>query len=195
MTKVIFGPSLISSMAEDKPTVWDVISTRRSVRSFTDEPIDDTVLNKCLEAARMAPSWANKQCWHFVVVKGKEEVDELGIIPANIKNSPAVVVACGDPEKSGNWEGKQYYLVDVAIAVEHLILQAWELGLGTVWVGAFKEEKVRKSLGIPDKIRVVAVVPIGYPMDKESIRSRLLKTIIKSSNRKDLKEIVHYGKW
>lgn len=182
-------------MAEEKTTVWDVITTRRSVRAFSDETIEEDVLNKCLEAARLAPSWANKQCWHFVVVTGKQAVDELGIVPAHIKNAPAVIVACGDPDKSGDWEGKAYYLVDVAIAVEHLVLQAWELGLGTVWVGAFKEEKVRKILSIPEKIRVVAVIPIGYPADKEAMRVRFAKAIMKSSNRKELKEIVHYGKW
>jgi len=182
-------------MAEDKTTVWDVIATRRSVRIFSEEPIEDAALNKCLEAARLAPSWANKQCWHFVVVSGRQAVDDLGIVPANIKNSPAIVVACGDPEKSGDWEGKAYYLVDVAIATEHLVLQAWELGLGTVWVGAFKEDKVKKALGIPEKIRVVAIIPLGYPADKEGIRLKFAKTIMKSSNRKELTEIVHRGKW
>lgn len=143
----------------------------------------------------MAPSWANKQCWHFVVVTGKQAVDELGIVPAHIKNAPAVIVACGDPDKSGNWEGKQYYLVDVAIATEHLVLEAWEQGLGTVWVGAFKEDKVRKVLGIPEKIRVVAIIPIGYPADKEGLRIKFIKASVKSVDRKELKDFVHRGKW
>ena len=182
-------------MAEERATVWHAISTRRSVRTFSEESVEDAVLNKCLEAARLAPSWANKQCWQFVVVNGRQAVDELGIVPANIKNAPAVVVACGDPERSGNWEGKAYYLVDVAIATEHIVLQAWELGLGTVWVGAFKEDKVKKALDIPEKIRVVAIIPLGYPADREGVLSKLAKAVMKSSNRKDLKEIVHYGKW
>lgn len=176
-------------------SVWDTITSRRSVRSFTGESVEDEKLTRCLEAARRAPSWANKQCWHFVVVKGKEAVDELGIVPAHIKNAPAVIVACGDPEKSGNIDGKPYYLVDVAIAAEHLVLEAWEQGLGTVWVGAFKEDRIRKALDMPGNIKVVAVIPIGYPADNEGVRVRLLKKMVRSADRKELKEIVHYGKW
>jgi nitroreductase len=178
-----------------KLSVWEAITSRKSVRSFADEPLDEEQLRRCLEAARLAPSWANKQCWHFVVIQGKEAVDELGIVPANIKNAPALIVACGDPEKSGNLDGKPYYLVDVAIAVEHIVLAAWEQGLGTVWVGALKEDKVRKALGIPENIKVVAMIPIGYPADKEGVRQKLIRKAVGSDNRKELKEIVHWGKW
>jgi nitroreductase len=183
------------SMTQERASVWDTITTRRSVRNFSDDPVDEIVLRKCLDAARVAPSWANKQCWHFIVVNGREAVDELGIIPAHIKNAPAVIVACGDPEKSGKWEGKDYYLVDVAIATEHLVLQAWELGLGTCWVGAFKEDKIRKLFDIPESIRVVAIIPIGYPANKETIDARVKKEAKKSDQRKDREEIVHYNKW
>ncbi len=182
-------------MDADPKSVWDAISTRRSVRSFDGEPIEDGKLERCLQAARLAPSWANKQCWHFVVVKGKKALDESGIVPMNIRNPAAVIVACGDPARSGNREGKPYYLVDVAIAVEQLVLEAWELGLGTVWVGFFNEDKVKKALGIPENIRVVALVPIGYPSEKKSITEKLMKTVTGIADRKDLKEIVHQGNW
>jgi nitroreductase len=182
-------------MAQEKASVWDTITTRRSVRNFSEEPVDEMVLKRCLDAARLAPSWANKQCWHFIVVNGREAVDELGIVPAHIKNAPAVIVACGDPEKSGKWEGKDYYLVDVAIATEHLVLQAWELGLGTCWVGAFKEDKTRELFGIPENIRVVAIIAIGYPADKETVDTRVKKETKKSDQRKDREEIVHYDRW
>lgn len=182
-------------MPEDRASVFEVIQTRKSVRAFDGAPVEDEKLDKCLEAARLAPSWANKQCWHFVVVKGRQAVDDLGVVSANIKNAPVLVVACADPEKSGNIDGKPYYMVDVAIAVEHMVLEAWELGLGTVWVGAFKEDKVRKALSIPDNIKVVALVPMGYPADKEGVRAKLLKKLVGSANRKELKDIVHWGKW
>jgi len=182
-------------MKEGTSTVWDTIATRRSVRIFSDDPVDDSVLKKCLEAARLAPSWANKQCWHFMVVNDKQAVDDLGIVPAHIKNTPAVVVACGDPDKSGKWEGKDYYLVDVAIATEHLILQAWEEGLGTCWVGALKEDRIRKAFGIPENIKVVALIPLGYPADKQTVRTTIARKFMKSDSRKPLEDIVHYNKW
>jgi len=176
-------------------TVWDAITTRKSIRTFDGAPIEKDKLERCLEAARLAPSWANKQCWQFVLVIGKDEIASLGIVPAPIKNTPALLVACGDPAKSGEREGKQYYLVDVAIATEHFVLEALEQGLGTCWVGAFKEDKVRSALGIPDGIKVVALVPVGYPAEKDSLMARVTKRVIGSVNRKELSEIVHYQRW
>lgn len=176
-------------------TVWDAIATRRSVRIFDDSSVEEPKLTKCLEAARLAPSWANRQCWSFIVIQGRHKVEALGIVPTNIKNAPALIVACGDPEKSGNMDGKPYYMVDVAIAVEHLILEAWEQGLATVWVGGFRESKVRTVLGIPDNIKVVALIPIGYPVGRDTIETVLAKKKLGQGSRKDLKEIVHYGKW
>lgn len=182
-------------MPEERASVLDVIASRKSVRTFADTPIPKDQLDKCLEAARLAPSWANKQCWHFIVLQGRQAVDELGLIPAHIKGATALVVACADPDRSGNVEGKPYYMVDVAIAVEHLVLTAWDLGIGTVWVGAFKEDRVKKALGIPEKIRVVALIPMGYPADREGFGAKLVKRMAGSANRKDLKEIVHWDKW
>ena len=188
---------MILSLMEDTngTTVWDAIVTRKSVRNFEDVPVEEEKLTRCLEAARLAPSWANKQCWSFVVVQGRQNVENLGIVPINIKNAPALIVACGDPEKSGNMDEKPYFMVDVAIAVEHIILEAWEQGLGTVWVGGFRESKVRTALGIPENIKVVALVPIGYPAGRDTIGMMLAKKIMGLGNRKELKEIVHYGKW
>ena len=182
-------------MKYEKASVMDTIETRRSVRNFSDDPVEDDILNRCLEAARLAPSWSNDQCWHFVVVNGKQAVDDLAIVPAHIKNAPAVVVACGDPEKSGTWEGKDYYLVDVGIAVEHMILEAWELGLGSCWVGALKEQSIRKTFGIPDNIRVVAIIPLGYPATKDTVQTKLARKSGKSEDRKAPKEIIHFDKW
>ncbi len=183
-------------MAEMGETrIWDAIATRRSVRSFEDIPVEEQKLTKCLEAARLAPSWGNKQCWQFIVVQGRQKVDDLGIVPANIKNAPALIVACGDPEKSGTMDGKPYFMFDVGIAVEHIILEAWEQGLGTVIVGGFRESKVRAALGIPENIRVVALVPIGYPTGGDTIATVLANKTVGPKNRKELKEIVHYGRW
>ncbi|MGQ9586911.1 MAG: nitroreductase family protein [Thermoplasmata archaeon] len=157
---------------ESKSPVFDAIVSRKSIRSFEDKPVEDEKLRICLEAARRAPSWASKQCWHFVVVRGQAPIEELGIVPKLIGNVPTLIVACGDPDKSGNMEGKPYYMADVTKAVEHIVLAAWEQGLGTCWVGAFKEDRVRQALGITAHIRMVALLPIGYPADKESVRTR-----------------------
>ena len=115
---------------------------------------------------------------------------------------PAVMILAEGVTKTGttaaaflNIDGKPYYMVDVAIAAEHLVLEAVEQGLGTVWVGAFKEDRVQKALGIPQNIKVVALIPIGYPAGKEGVRAKLLKAAVGSANRKDLKEIVHFQKW
>ena len=172
--------------------VHDAITARRSVRRFKDMPVEEEKITACLEAARAAPSWANSQPWHFIVVTGRLNVDELGVLPGDMKDIPACILACGVPGESGNFDGKSYYLVDVAIAAEHLILEALEQGLGTIWIASFKEEPVKKLLGIPDRIKVVAAIPIGYPAEKAA---RQAKRTQQNINRKPIGEFVHYGKW
>ncbi len=179
-------------MAEECTLVYDAITSRRSVRKFKDMPVEEEKLTTCLEAARAAPSWANRQCWHFIVVNGRLNVDALGVLPGNMKDVHACILACGDPGESGNVDGKPYYLVDVAIATEHLILEALEQGLATIWIASFKEDAVKKQLGIPDRIKVVAAVPIGYPSDA-SVRKT--KRTAQNIDRKALSEFVHYDKW
>ncbi len=174
----------------------DVVAARKSVRSYADKEVEEEKLTKILEAARMAPSWANRQCWSYIVVKEKAKIEELAgrLINSWLKKAPVIVVACGNPKKSGSQNGMDYYLVDVAISMEHLILAATDLGLGTCWIGAFNEAKVKQILEIPENIKVVALTPIGYPAD-EGRGSKMLKRIIGSSNRKPMEEIVHHNKW
>src|SRR5512137_1273528 len=110
----------------------EVIAARKSVRKYSDKPIDNESIMKCFEAARIAPSWANKQCWHFIVIRDREKIEKLSsTINFWMKDAPAVIVACGDPAKSGFKNGQHYYLVDVAIALEHFVLAATNEGLGT----------------------------------------------------------------
>ncbi len=179
-------------MAEECELVYDSITARRSIRKFKDVQVEDEKLERCLEAARAAPSWANSQPWHFIVVSGRLNVDGLGVLPGDMKDVPMCVLACGDPGESGSVEGKQYYLVDVAIATEHLILEAMEQGLGTIWIASFKEDQVKKQLGIPDKIKVVAAIPIGYPAGTEVKKA---KRTAQNIDRKKLSEFVHYDRW
>ena len=112
-----------------------------------------------------------------------------------MKDAPAVIVACGDPSKSGFKNEQHYYLVDVAIALEHFVLAATNLGLGTCWIGAFDEETVKTLLAIPEEIKVVALTPIGFPAENEGLFSKTLKTLVGSKKRKPMEEIAHIEKW
>jgi nitroreductase len=174
----------------------DVVASRKSVRGYADRDVEEEKLAKVLEAARLAPSWANKQCCRYVVVKDKTKIKELsGVINPWLKQAPIVLVACADPASSGTRNGMAYYLVDVGISMQQLVLAATDLGLGTCWIGAFNEAKVKKLLEIPEKVKVVALTPVGYPAGKEGLRSKLARKFVAADKRKPIEEIVHREKW
>ena len=131
--------------------------------------MEEEKLEAALEAARLAPSWANLQCWSFIVVKDpavRRAVSERlqgNPCQKGVAQAPVLIAACADPQASGRSSGQDYYLVDVGIAMEHLMLQAWEEGLGTCWIGRFEESEVKPVLGVPDQVRLVAMTPLGYP--------------------------------
>ena len=101
-------------------------------------------------------------------------------------NAPVIIVACVSPDEAWvRWDGEAFWQVDTAIAVQDMILVARELGLGTCWIGAFDEKKVKEALGIPTDIRVVALFPLGYPAEAKGV----------ATERKPLEEIVHYEHW
>ncbi len=183
-------------------TVFDVIKSRKSIRKYSTKDIEDEKLNIILEAGRLAPSWQNKQCWRFVVVKDKEKIHQLAlksgfISKANffIKDAPIVIVLCANPKDSGFMNGQHYYLVDTAIAFQQMMLVAYEMGIGSCWLGAFNEQKVKQILDIPENIKVVALSPFGYPAEKEGLYAKAVKAFAGSKNRKSLEEIVHYEKY
>jgi nitroreductase len=182
--------------------LFEAIQTRKSVRKFADRPVEDEKLHQVLEAVRVAPSWANMQCWRFIVVKEKttkEQISELSYVesffaPKGYKTNPAkkaladapvVIVACADPSKSGVLWDQTYYMTDLGIACQNLWLAARGLGLGTVFVGVFDEAKLRELLGIPSNIRVVGLFPLGYPFEEKA----------GVPARKPLNEIVSNEKW
>ena len=182
--------------------VYEAIQSRKSIRSYDTKKIEDEKLEKILEAGRLAPSWQNKQCWQYVVVKDKDTIGKLalksGLISKSnffIKDAPVVIVACANPNDSGHLNGQDYYLVDVAISFQQMMLEAWEMGIGSCWLGAFNEKKVREILGIPSKIKVIALSPFGYPKNKQSLYAKAIKTFAGSKKRKDLEKIVHWEKW
>lgn len=154
--------------------VFEAIKNRYSCRSYKAEPIPEDKLKKVLEAARLAPSAHNSQDWKFVVVKDEET--RKGVAEAAgqsfIAEAPVVIAAVSlDPEHVMS-SGTPAYAVDLAIAMEHIALEAVEEGLGTCWIGAFDQEEVKEVLNIPESCKVVVLMPLGYPTDKPRAKVR-----------------------
>jgi len=146
--------------------VCGAIRKRSSVRAFLDKPVDEDVLLSILEAGRLAPSAKNRQEWRFIIVKYSEtrkRLVEAAKGQSFVGEAPIVLVACAVDDGYVMTCGQLSYPIDVAIALDHISLAAVELGLGTCWIGAFYEDKIKEILGIPNGIRVVDLMPIGYP--------------------------------
>ena len=151
---------------------YEVIRTRRSIRSYKPDPIPEEVLTRVLDAARIAPSGSNRQPWKFIVVKDEElkrRIAKACHSQMFIAEAPVVIVACGYNihYNRGEYMGDFSMLVDVSIAFTHLILAARAEGLGTCWIGSFNNEEIKRILGIPEEVNVVAITPLGYPKDEE----------------------------
>lgn len=180
----------------------DVIYTRHSVRDFKPEPVPEEVIKEMIKAAASAPSYQNRQCWRFILVRDPDRIEALaldsgliGKVNFFIKKAPLVVVACADPAKSGTMNDQSYYLVDTAIAFQQMMLTAWNHGVGSCWLAAFMEDRVRHILHIPDRIRVVAMSPFGYPAGKSSIYTQALKTLAGSRKRLPAEKISCFDYW
>lgn len=145
---------------------YEVIKTRRSVRKYEHKPVGEDKLQRIMEAARLAPSAANRQPWRFIVVKTEKIKKQFP--KAYNKNwfwqAPLIICACGmEKEAWKRPDGKSYLDVDVAIAMEHLVLAARAENLGTCWIGAFNPSEVRRILSLPDELEPIALTPLGYP--------------------------------
>jgi nitroreductase len=155
--------------------VSTAISQRSSVRAYKATDVEEDKLKKVLEAARLSPSANNRQDWKFIVVKSKETKRKLAKAAFGqsfIGEAPVVIVACGTDSKAVMGCGQPTHTVDVSIACAFMILQAQELGLGTCWIGAFDADETKKILNIPGHVRVVAVIPLGYPSQPPSQKFR-----------------------
>jgi nitroreductase len=176
----------------------EVIKSRTSIRSYSERQVEDEKITYIFDCARLAPSWANKQCWRFIVVRDKEDITAISktsLINRWLKTAPVIIIVCGDPAESGSRNDIKYYTVDVSIAMEHLVLAATDVGLGTCWIGAFDEQKIKELLEIPKRIRVVALTPLGYPASKKGFIETIVKFITRGRKRKSLDEIIHYERW
>lgn len=180
----------------------DVIKTRRSVRDFLDNPIPNNILTDILTAGQLAPSCQNKQCWRYIVVKDKKIINKLalhsgiiGKVNFFIKNAPIIIVAVANPKDSCYLNEQHYYLVDVGISFQQMMLTAWNYGIGSCWLAAFNEKKVKDILDVPYNYRIIALSPFGYPKDRKSLYSKAVSTFAKSKNRKSLDKIIMIDKW
>lgn len=171
--------------------LFETIRGRRSIRSFEKHNVPMDYIYKILDAARYAPSAGNLQPWEFVIVDDeptKQKIAEACLGQSFISNAPIVIVACADTERSGSKygaRGKAFYSVcEVSAAVENMMLAAEAFGLGTCWVGAFDENKLKYYLKLPKAVVPIAVVPVGYPLSKPSMHKKV-----------ELSNILHFGEY
>lgn len=163
--------------------LFEAILGRRSIRRYLDKPVEEEKILKCLYAATWAPSAYNSQHWNFIVIRDTEtrrklaEVHRYGRFMAE---SPVVIAAIGDPSKSSFWRE------DLGAAVQNMLLAAYAQGLGTCWMGVADtpfEEPIKKLLGVPENLRVLCTISLGYPAEKPS------------RGREPLKRKIHWEKY
>jgi nitroreductase len=164
-----------------------LIETRYSVRAYKPDPVEDDKLQQVLEAARLAPTAANRQPFQLIVIHTEGRQEELNRIYDRgfFVQPPLVIGICGVPGLAWSRRDEMsYHVVDATIVMDHLILAAANLGLGTCWVGAFDPDAAREVLGLPDTVEPIAFTPLGYPADEP-----------KPKKRKPLSDLVRYESW
>lgn len=174
---------------------YDVVKNRKSIKKFNTTELDRDKLMRMLEAAMRAPSWKNATPYKFILVDRDNIKTSLAGAIMNksseaagaVQNAPITAVIVADPTQSGDMEGKDYYLVDSAIAMEHFVLAATEEGYGTCWIASFDEKRVKEALNIPDNLRVVALTPVGKAQEEEEEKPHHPK--------KDMNDFVYMNKW
>ena len=175
----------------------ELIKLRHSCRNYSKAPIAPEILDEILEAGRIAPSAQNRQPWRYIVVTNNELIKKIALhsivsLPnLFIKEAPVLILACGDVKSSLKFNKQDYYLVDVAISFQQMMLAGWNHGIGSCWIAAFDETSLKKLIDLPDHYRIVGLSPFGYPKSK-NLYSRLISLVAGSKNRKPINEIVIY---
>lgn len=172
-----------------------LVSDRRSIRKYLDKPVEIDKIKKCIEAARLAPSACNSQPYKFIVIDNPEVKNRVskaafsGIYSACklLGSSPVLIAVVSQKQKLTAWIGNQiqnvnFRYIDIGIAVEHFVLQATELKLGTCWIGWFNQKNVSRILGVPSGYRVEIMLSVGYPAENPHPR-----------NKKSFEEIVSFN--
>jgi len=164
-------------------SLLDIILSRRSIRKYENKEIPEEVLQQILEAGRQSPSAINRQPFRFVVVNDNEIMKNLcdNLITRFVKYAPVAIAGCADVKSllTGKWA-----VIDTTIAMQNIVIAAWTLGIGSCWIGACNEEKVKNLLKIPDKWKVVAIVTLGYPAEQP-----------KPKNKKPFEELFRFNKF
>jgi len=167
-------------------TLIDTIRKRYSCRAYQQKPVEQEKLDQLFEAARLAPSAKNTQDWRFVVVTDyqiKQQLAQTTNRADAFGKAGAIIAACSNSDYVMRCS-QPIAPIDIAIALEHIALQATELGLGTCWIGSFETEKVRTILSIPDDIQIIELMTVGYPADTPGL-----------TKREPVEKIVCYDKW
>ena len=168
---------------------YEVIKKRRSFRFFKPDMPEKTKIVRILEAARLAPTWANMQGVHYILVQEPQNVKVIWKAVGQDQkfgNAPMFIVGViADTSSGTNKNGEKYYSVDFGICFEHLILAATAEGLATCWIGWFNESEIKRILGIPMKYKVMGLTPLGYSTKSKS----------EVQDRKSIEKIVHYEKF
>ncbi len=164
-------------MDGDSKTFLGLVRRRRSCRSYAETQVPDELIRNSLEAARLAPSACNKQPWRFIIVKDCElrrKICSDGLLPGIpmpwLEKAPVIIVLCAETSLVTHAIAPmiskvQYHLIDIGIAGEHFVLEAEAQGLGTCWIGWFREKAVRKILGLPRSCQVLSLISLGYPAE------------------------------
>ena len=149
-------------------TFSELAKSRYSVRAYKQDPIEEATLTQILEAGRVAPTACNYQPQRIYVVRTEELRKKLAEVSPCTFDAPVILVVCYDKDrdaKSRLMPGYTFGEMDATIVCTHMMLQAWELGVGSCWVGWFNDEQVAKALDLPDHVHVAALLPLGYPAD------------------------------
>ena len=167
--------------------LFDAIRTRKSVRSWSDQEVSDQLLHQVIDMARLAPSAKNLQDWHVVIARDPEVRRKIGEAASQpfVGQAPAVLAVCGDTSSGVMSCGVDRWVVDTTILIDHIVLCATALGLGTCWIGHFSQDRTRAVLSIPESWEVIELLPIGFPADSSERRK----------TRKPAREIVSWDAW
>ena len=154
--------------------VLDVMKRRRSIRKYSSRAIPAAAKERLLDSLRFAPSACNNQPWRFILVEDPDRKKQIGQASRGqmwMADAPLIVVGCGFPDQAYPHMGGYGNSIDIdlSIALDHLTLAAADEGLGTCWIGAFDEKAIKGILGIPEAVKIVAMMPVGYPADENAL--------------------------